>query len=461
MDGIVRDGRACQPQREALGDPVRRLWFSRCQRRRVAATGLLLALWALVVEAVARLLAPAAHRRFPALAALLLVRPWADRRPAEGTTPSSEGAPQAPATASLEPPESSGIVGNALAPPLPSALLPAPALTETQRKRLTFWGVLVGGLLALGLVTLLVFRWLGSAFFGPAPLVEQYLADLTAGDGAAASALADPGVPNALRVGLTNPVLAGASARLDSVIVGEPVINESSATIPVQYSVDGQKVTASLTAERTGSAFVVFPTWRLTSSLAQAVSISSAVGVNVAGTDIAAPGSDSVDSGSRTTTYLYPGSYSVTGAKSGPATKWLTPTVAPVTVTAPGSLPKTVSITATPSQALVDEVNAQVKALVDSCSASGAASPKSALGECPFSTYSSDGKATWKVVSYPQLKVEFSSFSQALYASAEKSGSVQVTTDNAFFGPSTNTTTISVYSLKVNVGADGAVHLVK
>lgn len=81
-------------------------------------------------------------------------------------------------------------------------------------------------------------------------MAEQYLADLQAGDAAAASALADPGVPNGLRGGLTNAVLGGSSARLDSVLVGEPTITESSATIPVQYSVDGQKVNTTLNAER-------------------------------------------------------------------------------------------------------------------------------------------------------------------------------------------------------------------
>ena len=233
-------------------------------------------------------------------------------------------------------------------------------------------------------------------------------------------------------------MLGGASARLDSVLVGEPTITESSATIPVQYSVDGQKVNTTLNAERAGSSFAVFPSWRLTSSLAQAVSVSSAVGVNISGTDVATTSPDSTDSSNHVTTYIYPGSYSVTGAKGGATAKWLIPTEASVTLTSPGSLPKTVSIATKPSPALIEELNAQAKSLIDSCAASGLASPKSTLGECPFSTYSSDGKATWKVASYPQLEVDTSAFSQTLYASTGKAGSVQGTTSSALFGPSTN-----------------------
>ncbi|MGB8383855.1 MAG: hypothetical protein WCG47_21845, partial [Dermatophilaceae bacterium] len=271
-----------------------------------------------------------------------------------------------------------------------------------------------------------------------ATVAEQYLADLQAGDAAAASALADPGVPNGLRGGLTNAVLGGASARLDSPTVGEPNISDSSATIPVQYSVDGQKVTTTMSAERAGSSYWVFPAWRLTSSLAQPISVSSAVGLNIGGSDVATVISDSTDSSKGATTYVYPGSYTVTGAKSGATAKWLVPSVTTVTATSPGSFAKSVSISVKPAPALVDEVNAQAKSLIDSCAASGLASPKSTLGECPFSTYSSDGKATWKVASYPQLEVDTSAFSQTLYASTGKAGSVQGTTSSALFGPSTN-----------------------
>lgn len=57
------------------------------------------------------------------------------------------------------------------------------------------------------------------------------------------------------------------------------------------------------------------------------------------------------------------------------------------------------------------------------------------------------------------LDVTVDSWSGGLRASSQKSGSVQVTTSGSFFGPSTSTQSISIYSGKVTIGSDGSVRL--
>lgn len=425
-------------------------------------TSLIVGLWGMVVEVNSRVLAPAALRVFPSLPALLMVRPWAPVRAAAGTV-------------AVAPPGRAG-VGTHIEPgveleqtsprpfaePIGETNLtttltggPAPTLTPQQRRRLRIVSGFGAG--AIGLIATLVaaVNWIGTTYFGPQPVVEEYLTALRDGDAAKAAELADPGIPNSSRAGLSSAVLSSATHRISAFFVSEPTIADSVASVRVQYSVDGEAVSTTMRLERAGSRFGFFPVWRLTSNLANRVSVRSPVGISIGDTQLAAVPVGKSDSG-ESTLYLYPGIYHITGAKGTPVATWINASTEQLRVTSVSSIAiPSVHIGVTPTSRLTDEVTKSMRTLIDECAKTGAARPQVNGVRCPFSTYSSDDKATWSVLSYPELEIGVDSSSGRVRVSSTKSGSMRVTTK--FFGDSsyTSTETVTILSRSMDINSDG------
>lgn len=461
-------------------------------------SALLMAAWGLLVEACARFVALPLIARYPALPALLRVRAWdpAAAAPAGAAPAIAASAPSAASATTSAPPATPSPAASPLAaPPSPSfGLAPAvggaspepvvppappltgtPSLTPRQRERVKLVSIVVGGLAVIALAATLVIHWLSSAFFGPGPLVQDYLNALASGNATAATAMVDPGIPNSQRAALTDAVLQGASARIDGVRVSDPTEDGDRVSVPVEFSVDGQRVSTAVTAERDGTSWLVFPTWRLTSGLAQPVSVSSPAGLNVSGTDIAPAPSPGASSGSGSAStdlsdaelYFYPGVYTVTGATDRATATWLSASTQKLTVGEPQvssrSSAATVAITVDASPALTAEVSKQLHSFIDTCAATGQARPTVNGATCPFSTYNPDGKTEWKVTSYPEITVSARSDGEGLQVQTTTSGKVvSTTTTPGYLGGSTTSTdtqSIDTYSVKASIGADGAVHV--
>ncbi|MEI2730448.1 MAG: hypothetical protein V9G08_00255 [Dermatophilaceae bacterium] len=413
-----------------------------------AATALIVGSWGLVVEVSARVLAPSALRAFPSLPALLRVRSWA---PAS-TVPAPVGVvPPGPAGAAY--PVTTSATGGA-SPSLAQAVGAAAPLSPQQRKRLTIASLVGVGIVGVFLLGAGAISWISANYFGPQLVVKDYLSALEDGDAAKANELADPGIANADRAGLSAAVLSGATKRIDSVSVSDPIVVDSGATVRAQYSLDGVAVTTVMRLERSGSTFGVFPTWRLVSNLARQVPVSSPTGITIGDTVLTEVPADSSSFGN-STVYLYPGIYEITGAKNSPVTKWLRSSTERLAVTsgATGGS-RSIRITVTPTAGLADEVTKMMHTLIDDCAKTGAARPQVNGGRCPFSTYSSDDKATWTVISYPELKVDISS-GRRLDVSSTKSGSVQVTTKGFSDTPYTTTDSVTIWSRSLAINLDG------
>ena len=371
------------------------------------------------------------------------------------------------------------LCGTVLPVAAPSATTPGPALPATPPvddrgtvhrrlapRALTIVVGVAGGLLVVALAAVGVVQWIGSTYFGPEPVAAEYLEALHFGRAAVATQLSDPGIAAEDRAGLSDEVLVHAKARLASARVGDAEVTGDTATIPVEYSLDGQHVSAELAARRSGTTWLLFPTWRLTSSLVSQAAVTSPAGVSLGGVDVVASATSDVRTPTRL--WLYPGTYSVTSADIGPNAKWFTFGRTTMRVTGDSgrlgrSGPASATVTVAASTALADGVTSQIEALIDDCATSAASTPRSTRGQCPFSTSSSDGKATWTVVSYPQVITSVDRYG-VVHISVERQGSVRATTvlPGAHGSPDTTKTAVQLIASvpsQVTLGQDGGVTL--
>ena len=293
------------------------------------ASAFLLGIWGGLAEVVGRVLTAPLLAAWPNLGPVLRapLSRAAESGPATSQAatvtqvPAAERLSESPSAASA----TTTKVGESATPPARIAPVarttPPPAAATSadprQRARLVQVALTAGGILVVGVLAVLVVQALSRSSFGPQPLVQQYLVDLQEGDASGATALSDPGLPNAQRAGLSDAVLQGAEARIDAIRVGEPTYSDDSAMVPVEYAIDGQRLTANLTAERSGTTFLLFPTWRLTSGLAQPISIASPSGASVAGVDLLDHAGHDQRHGSRHRRLRLPGSVCGDGSAVG------------------------------------------------------------------------------------------------------------------------------------------------
>ncbi|MFY4469194.1 zinc-ribbon domain-containing protein [Bifidobacterium bifidum] len=308
---------------------------------------------------------------------------------AQGGAPTVQvpaGAPAAPAAAPVAPVP-------VAAPAAPAA---AKAMTPQQKKLAIIISAIVGVLALLGIAYAVV----NSTVFSADNTVKSYLSAIASGDYDKANGISDPQVANGKRTLLTNAASKGDKTTISNQRIISATDNaDGSRTMRISYTLGGKSMTDILTVAPNGSKFLIFKNWNITTPLVKEISVYASPAITnftVNGVKVGAKNATASDSGTYTFK-VYPGSYTVEPVTS----KYLTADSTTLTT----SFESSASISAEPTDALADEINAKIKDKLDTCAKSTDAQPEG----CPFSMYGSDDdyrNIAWNITEYPTVTTD-------------------------------------------------------
>ncbi|MGJ7539971.1 hypothetical protein ACSFCK_06795 [Brevibacterium luteolum] len=435
-------------------------------------TFLIFALWGLLIEVLAITIAPRIALTMPQLAAWLggrAVHPYwgqplgiseprgALRHPdmktphppvappggsATPPPPSAPPATSAPAAAAA-PYTASGPVQAAPPPPPGYAAAPMGPPQPIDRRKAKIWGIAAGALVLALVASIIAVGQINSRFYGPDGVVRSYLSKLSSGDAEGALALADVDVPVEERTLLTNEVLGNAAARPDSISITDTEVDGDTAVVTAEFDLGGSKSDVTMDVRKVGKRGIFFNDWRLASpGLGQVVVETPNLSqVNVNGVTV--PTADGMLS-----LPAFPALYTVSLADPSDyleADEVQTRAFFEGTSAeeAGGELPV---LQATPTQAFTDEVNKQVRSLLDSCAGKAETEPAG----CPFgsrsATYSEVTDVKWSIEEYPEISLSDGGYGYGYYGgsepdeaskwhiTSESSGSALITGKYSLFG---------------------------
>lgn len=333
-------------------------------------------LWGAAVEAFARWVAPTLLVTWPVLGRLRL----------------AGGPARPPVAAEWHPPLPAA--GTPAAGPAPSTLgtptgRPVRALSPRARRRVLIGGVVGGVLVVVGIAGAGAISALRATVFSPRPVVEAYVADVAAGNYASAW-----NATTTQQEGGTALVEADhlqLSSAMSDVEIGDPDGAGDVRTVPVSWTVDGQRDAAPVTVSSTGRRYVFFDDWRVEGGLETTMTVStgSEGSLTIGGVEAVLPPEQTTD------LIAYPGVYPVDVAQS----RWLSVATTSAAVgTAGGSVDASVSA----SPELLAEVQRQVDEQLDDCAKSEDPEP----ADCPFSVpaFGSDVRDVhWTIADYPTV----------------------------------------------------------
>ena len=309
---------------------------------------------------------------------------------AQGGAPTVQvpaGAPAAPAAAPVAPVP-------VAAPAAPTA---AKAMTPQQKKlAIIIISAIVGVLALLGIAYAVV----NSTMFSADNTAKSYLSAIASGDYDKANGISDPQVANGKRTLLTNAASKGDKTTISNQRIISATDNaDGSRTMRISYTLGGKSMTDILTVAPNGSKFLIFKNWNITTPLVKEISVYASPAITnftVNGVKVGAKNATASDSGTYTFK-VYPGSYTVKPVTS----KYLTADSTTLTTSSESSA----SISAEPTDALADEINAKIKDKLDTCAKSTDAQPEG----CPFSMYGSDDdyrNIAWNITEYPTVTTD-------------------------------------------------------
>lgn len=411
-------------------------------------TFLIFALWGLLIEVLAITIAPRIALTMPQLAAWLggrAVHPYwgqplgiseprgALRHPdmktphppvappggsATPPPPSAPPATSAPAVAAA-PYTASGPVQATPPPPnaMPAGAMPPPGAAPPppgyaaapmgppqpiDRRKAKIWGIAAGALVLALVASIIAVGQINSRFYGPDGVVRSYLSKLSSGDAEGALALADVDVPVEERTLLTNEVLSNAAARPDSISITDTEVDGDTAVVTAEFDLGGSKSDVTMDVRKVGKRGIFFNDWRLASpGLGQVVVETPNLSqVNVNGVTV--PTADGMLS-----LPAFPALYTVSLADS---SDYLEADEVQTRAffegnSAEGAGGELPVLQATPTQAFTDEVNKQVRSLLDSCAGTAETEPAG----CPFgsrsASYSDVTNVKWSIEEYPDISL--------------------------------------------------------
>lgn len=195
-------------------------------------------------------------------------------------------------------------------------------LDPKTKKTILIGGIVIGALIVLGIV----YGVLNSTVFSAKSVAQSYLTAIADGKYGKANGIADP------QVGKDQlKLLSDTVAKADNATIANPHIDsvktvEGVAKVNVTYSLNGKNVNDSLTINKDGSKFLLFPNWKISSPLLKTITVSvpnAVESLSVNGVDVTAKNAEKSDS-STWTLRVYPGSYKVSIGKSGYVTSGIT-----------------------------------------------------------------------------------------------------------------------------------------
>lgn len=288
------------------------------------------------------------------------------------------------------------------APPPGYAAAPMGPPRPIDRRRAKIWGIAAGALVLALIASIIAVGQINSRFYSPDGVVRSYLSKLSSGDAEGALALADVDVPVEERTLLTNEVLSSAAARPDSISITDTEVDGDTAVVTAEFDLGGSKSDVKIDVRKVGKRGIFFNDWRLASpSLGRVVVETPNLSqVNVNGVTV--PTADGMLS-----LPAFPALYTVSLADSSDyldADEVQTRAFFEGTSAeeAGGELP---ILEAAPTQAFTDEVNKQVRSLLDSCAGKAETEPAG----CPFgsrsASYSDVTNVKWSIEEYPDISL--------------------------------------------------------
>ena len=311
--------------------------------------------------------------------------------------PSGTAAASAPAAPSSTHP---GYATTSMIPPTvppsvpPAASAPRKPLTARQRLTLIVVGIVAAVAVALGVA----YAALNATVFSPSHIAGEYLSAIASGDYERANEIADPQLDQSQRALLTDAASQTENATISNArVVSVDDAADGSKTVAVTYTIGGNTVNDTFTVAPTGSRFLVFPDWTITTPLLKRIDVSASAAVTeleINGIAVSAGNaSDTDDTGM--SFHVYPGTYRVSAAESDYVTS--------DTITLDTYDRTAGYVTAEPTDTLTDEIQSAVDEKLRTCAASTDAEPEG----CPFGRYvfSSDRyrNFSWSVTESPTV----------------------------------------------------------
>lgn len=281
--------------------------------------------------------------------------------------------------------------------PVASNTAPAPVAKplDPQKKRVLVISAIVIAVLA---VLFGAYSIASSTLFGPKNVVNQYVKAVESGNYTQATKLSNLGLSTAQSALLTSTAGKNAEVRISGATVGKSVKNpDGSQTFNVSYNLQNSSRTASVTVKPVGKQFGIFDKWTVTNGLTQTVNVTFAkpfTSVSIGGVAVGkANALSEIDYGY--TFAIYPGVYSAQAK----GTKYIKEFTGKIGANSD------LSVTANPTDALEEDINAQVKSVLDECAKSTSPEPEG----CPFSSWISGNSdsyndLSWSITKYPVIR---------------------------------------------------------
>ena len=317
-------------------------------------------------------------------------------------------------------------------PPPPSPMSPA---TRRQLKV---------GLGALVLVLVLVIAGIAVVSIlnsrrTPEKEVSAYLALIADGHAEDANKMVDPGASHDESLLLTDEALGAATSRITAVKVEDADVDgdDDSALVTATFRLDGERFEHTFSVNRGDKEYGLLDNWEIEDPLVNKVELTSSTfdSLTIGGQEVSLDNSEYTSS-HETLQYVYFGVYDIAASSS--RSKYLTPDTTSLQVdsservnSSKGAPDQTVTVSASPTQALKDLVLNKVKQETTDCTTP----PNNMDSECPSAVQS-------RQISKMEVTTEASEVTIDSSATTFTSGKIVITTTkNSTYGgtPSTDT----------------------
>ena len=317
-------------------------------------------------------------------------------------------------------------------PPPPSPMSPA---TRRQLKV---------GLGALALVLVLVIAGIAVVSLlnsrrTPEKEVSAYLALIADGHAEDANKMVDPGASHDESLLLTDEALGAATSRITAVKVEDADVDgdDDSALVTATFRLDGERFEHTFSLNRGDKEYGLLDNWEIEDPLVNKVELTSSTfdSLTIGGQEVSLDNSEYTSS-HETLQYVYFGVYDIAAGSS--RSKYLTPDATSLQVdsaervsSSKGAPDQTVTVSASPTQALKDLVLNKVKQETTDCTTP----PNNMDSECPSAVQS-------RQISKMEVTTEASEVTIDSSATTFTSGKIVITTTkNSTYGgtPSTDT----------------------
>ena len=321
--------------------------------------------------------------------------------PEQQTTPTQ----QIPTAAAMPAPTDQGPPTTSAPAQMPPVIPPAaPAapkgkpLTAKQKTGIIIGAVVVGVIAVLGIA----YAVLNATVFSPQSVADRYVAALSSGDYEEANNIADPQLDQDQRLLLTNKAAQTENATITNArVTGITDSADGSKLVNVTYTIGGEPVNDTFTMAPSGSQFLIFRSWTVTTPLLKEITVSTDAatpGLTINGVEVGEENAVSGSFGSDLVFKVYPGTYRIAVTE----TEFITESGdGPATVSTNGSTYAYTSVEATDAlvQAIQDELDAQLQA----CAASTEGEPEG----CPFYFWGADSDSyrnfAWTLTDIPTV----------------------------------------------------------